>query len=108
MPKVVIVNLQNKTILLDNKEIRLFDSLLENMDLMHLCGGKGKCTSCKVRVLKGMTELSVPTKAEIKFYNIGRLKQDERLSCQVYCHNNLELEIPKEVQLPHVNYGKCL
>ena len=48
----------------------------------HACGGKGRCTSCRVRVLAGAEALAPPTAPELRYREAGRLRPDERLACQ--------------------------
>ncbi len=49
---------------------------------MHACGAKGRCTSCRVRLLAGAEYLSSPTAAELGYRAAGRLGPSERLACQ--------------------------
>lgn len=51
-------------------------------DWWHACGGKGRCTSCRVRIAAGADCLSPPTAPELRFREAGRLGTDERLACQ--------------------------
>jgi 2Fe-2S ferredoxin len=48
----------------------------------HACGGKGRCTSCRVRLAEGAEYLSPPTAPELRYRAAGRLGDDERLACQ--------------------------
>jgi Na+-transporting NADH:ubiquinone oxidoreductase subunit F len=57
------------------------------------CGGGGTCAQCKVKVLEGggeilSTELSHITKKEAA--------EGERLSCQVTCKRDMDIEVPEE------------
>jgi 2Fe-2S ferredoxin len=53
----------------------------------HACGGKGRCTSCRVRVLAGAEALAPPTEPELRYRAAGRLHPDERLACQCIVTN---------------------
>ena len=62
------------------------ESLLEcsrraGVGIVNLCGGKGKCHACKVKVLKGA--VSEPTSTETAFFSQDELAQGWRLACQV-------------------------
>ena len=46
----------------------------------HACGAKGRCTTCRVRVLADC--LTPPTEAELRYRAAGRLGPQERLACQ--------------------------
>ena len=56
-------------------------------DWWHACGGKGRCTSCRVRVLVGAEALAPPTEPELRYRAAGRLGPDERLACQCIVTN---------------------
>ena len=105
MPDITVANLKNKTIHCENKRERLLDVLLKETDWMHACGGKGRCTTCKVKIISGMEGLNDRTVNEERFFNLNKLRKDERLSCQVTVESNLLIEVPKETQLPHINYS---
>ena len=57
-------------------------------DWWHACGGKGRCTSCRVRVLAGAEVLAPPTAPELRYREAGRLRPDERLACQCVVTND--------------------
>ena len=76
------------------------------VDWMHACGGKGRCTTCKMRVLGGGEHLTPRSAAEIKFFAAGRLRKDERLACQCRASGDVTVEVPPETQLPHQQYGQ--
>ena len=54
----------------------------------HACGSKGRCTSCRVRVLAGAEALAPPTAPELRYREAGRLRPDERLACQCVVTND--------------------
>jgi 2Fe-2S ferredoxin len=72
---------------------------------MHACGGKGRCTTCKFRVIHGITHISPPTEAEMKYLKSGQLAEDERLSCQCYPMGDVKISIPPLNRLPHIDYS---
>ena len=74
------------------------------LDWMHACGGKGRCTTCKVIVLEGMEHLGLLTLAEQKYRQMGALKAQERLSCQAIPDGSVVVAVPEEYKLPHVRY----
>ena len=106
MPTVVIANLQSKTIHCDDKRERLLDILLSATDWMHACGGKGRCTSCKARVIEGKTNLTPTTRPEEQYRKLNKLREDERLTCQVFVNDNIKIEVPEETKLPHITYSE--
>ncbi|WP_425389874.1 2Fe-2S iron-sulfur cluster-binding protein [Ekhidna sp.] len=106
MPNVIIANLQSKTIHCEDKRESLLDILLSATDWMHACGGKGRCTSCKARILTGSEHLSGKTRPEDQYAKLNKLRSDERLTCQTYISGDVTVEVPKETQLPHLNYSE--
>ncbi|MCX5994317.1 MAG: ASKHA domain-containing protein [Chloroflexi bacterium] len=57
-----------------------------------VCGGKGKCRSCKVRIEKGV--LTAPTSNELKRLSNSELERGWRLSCQAKPAGDLVVYIP--------------
>lgn len=48
----------------------------------HACGAKGRCTTCRVRVLAGAEFITPLTAPELRYRAAGRLPETERLACQ--------------------------
>ena len=105
MPTVVIANLQSKSIHCEDKRESLLDILLSATDWMHACGAKGRCTTCKAKIIHGSNNLSPHTRPEIQYAKLNKLREDERLTCQVQVTGDVILEVPKETQLPHLTYS---
>jgi 2Fe-2S ferredoxin len=112
MPKVVINNLNRKEFDFEFSEKTLLAHFQQaNQDVMFACGGKGRCTTCKMRVLSGAALLSGDSAAEIKYREQGRLLTNERLTCQCKLilsetEQTLELFVPKPSKLPHLVYSE--
>jgi len=106
MPKIVIQNLNNKEIYLNNEDKSLLDIIHSNdIDWMHACGKKGRCTTCKAVVLDGTKNLSSISDAERKYLKLNKLKEGERLSCQCKVIGDIVIKIPEENKFPHMNYS---
>ncbi len=104
--RLVIKNLSNKELDLSACNTSLLHCLLQSgLDWMHACGGKGRCTTCKVRVLSGMENLTPLSPAEKRYRDQQLLAAEERLSCQVRATNDIVVEVPEESKLPHVFYS---
>ncbi|MEM2004015.1 MAG: ASKHA domain-containing protein [Nitrososphaerota archaeon] len=87
MSKVNGKNLHRLKTIINDREIELWinpsETLLENLihhgiEIDNLCGGRGICGKCSVKILEG--KLSQPSDIEKKWLNI--LGKDMRLSCQ--------------------------
>lgn len=75
------------------------------VDWMHSCGGKGLCTTCKVIVKEGYSNIEALTDAERRYSTEGELGADERLSCQARIKGDVCLLAPREYRLPHIRYS---
>ncbi|MEQ8924170.1 MAG: 2Fe-2S iron-sulfur cluster-binding protein [Fulvivirga sp.] len=107
MVKITISNLNNLTIQSNDNTKPVLSILQDNfIDWMYACGGKGRCTTCKFKVLSGGENLSPITDSEQKFADMNRLNlQSERLCCQVKLEKNeVKIEVPEESKLPHLDY----
>ncbi len=106
MVKIVIENLGKKELLvndLSQSVLRLVHSHF--VDWMHACGGKGRCTTCKMIVVTGDENLSVLTEAEMKYRHQRALADNERLACQTLISGDIVVRIPEENKFPHVKYS---
>ena len=105
MVKIVIENLGQKEVVINDINKSVLQHLHGHfIDWMHACGGKGRCTTCKMKVIQGGEQLSPVTPAEKKYALEGLLLNDERLACQVRLKGTLVIRVPEDSKLPHVNY----
>ncbi|MBC7449212.1 MAG: (2Fe-2S)-binding protein [Hymenobacteraceae bacterium] len=95
--------------------IRPGQSLLDalqaaGLDWAHACGGRGRCTTCQLRLTAGAEFLEPDTTAEARYRAAGQLPAGHRLTCQGRLTANVppgaELRgvVPPEGRLPHVIY----
>ncbi len=83
MVKITIENLGQKEVLADDLSAPVLTILHRNrIDWLYSCGGKGRCTSCRMIVVDGMANLSSLTTAEVNYREMGGLGLNERLACQ--------------------------
>jgi ferredoxin, 2Fe-2S len=105
MPTIVITNWKSKTLSANDSKISLLSHFQNNrLDWMHSCGGKGRCTTCKVIVIEGHNQFSQVTPAENEYRATGALQSNERLSCQVRVLGDVKIAVPEEYKLPHIDY----
>lgn len=62
--------------------------------ILSVCGGQGKCQSCKVQVLTGT--VSEPTSSERDAFSSQELEEGYRLACQTYPLSDCKLRVPSE------------
>ncbi len=60
----------------------------------NVCGGQGKCRSCKVQVLSG--DVSGPTSSEREAFSTQELENGWRLACQTYIAGDGKVNMPPE------------
>jgi len=104
MPRIIIDNLSSKAIECEDKSKKLLQILHEQVDWMHACGAKGRCTTCKVIVIEGLTHFDSITEAEQRFINLNKLQPNERLACQVTISGDVVVAVSDENKLPHLKY----
>jgi 2Fe-2S ferredoxin len=106
MPRIIIENLFGKILEVDDTDKTLLQHFQDHrLDWMHACGGKGRCTTCKINVIKGMNNFNSLTEAEIRYRSQIALNANERLSCQAKISGDVTISVPREYQLPHIRYS---
>lgn len=105
MVKIVIENLGQKEVEVSRLDWPVLRHLQANqVDWMQACGAKGRCTTCRMKVLQGIESLAPLTPAEIKYRKAGLLLKDERLACQAVAKGSLVIHVPEDSRLPHMKY----
>jgi 2Fe-2S ferredoxin len=105
MSKLIIQNLNNKEIVAEDFSLTLLQHIQQNgQDWMFACGGKGRCTTCRLHITEGMDKLSTLTIHEERYRQQARLKESERLTCQCKLHGEVKGYVPNPCKLPHIKY----
>ncbi len=78
-------------------------TLLKNFMIHQLahhaqCGGKAICGTCRIKILSGGKFCSPPMSAEKSRLTKEELSEGWRLSCQVYCLNDIHIYLPTHDQ----------
>ena len=105
MSKLTVQNLGDATINVGPGQTVLQALQAAGIDWMHACGGKGRCTSCRMIVKTGLDQISPLTAAEQKYREAGRLKTTERLTCQCTLLGDVTARVPNQTKLPHMQYS---
>ncbi len=84
MPKITYQeDSQANTIIQQKKGSTILEAALHNnVEHYHVCGGKARCTTCRITVLKGKDNLAPLTEAEKKISQDKKWTDDIRLACQ--------------------------
>lgn len=62
------------------------------VDILHRCGGKAKCTTCRVELIDGDAGEMTTAERE-RLAREDELAPNIRLSCQIMCHNDLTVRV---------------
>ena len=65
------------------------------VDIMHACGSYARCATCRVEFLEG--EPGDMTGAEMMFLGMRDLLGEARLSCQIYCEEDMKVRVSMTV-----------
>ena len=106
MPQLTVQNMGGKSVNVNPGQTVLHELQAAGIDWMHACGGKGRCTSCRMIVTEGLQNICPLTEAELRFKNLGRLKDNERLTCQCTLSGNVAVRVPEKTKLPHLIYSE--
>ncbi|TWT83181.1 2Fe-2S ferredoxin-5 [Planctomycetes bacterium CA13] len=80
-------------------EKRLINALVEDAgtDQLHACGGKSRCTTCRVKFVDGEPESM--TEAEKETLKAKGVEQPGvRLSCQIVCDDDMTVELVSRLE----------
>ncbi len=67
-------------------------SRLAGIPHVSVCGGKGRCTTCRVKVVSGLSELIEPNFHEAKVISRLGFDNDVRLACQLKPNKNISVQ----------------
>jgi adenylate cyclase len=78
-----------------------------NLPHASVCRGRGRCGTCRVRVLKGAALLAEPSELEAKVLARWNAEPNERLACQLKPEEGvLEVERVIKADYSNLDYGK--
>ncbi|MEP1208615.1 MAG: adenylate/guanylate cyclase domain-containing protein [Rhizobiaceae bacterium] len=96
-----LLQMRSKTVTIDyvdgpNVRLPVGSSLLEmskfgGVPHANVCGGKGRCSTCRVRLISHDGDLTPPHDTEKKVLQRVRATDDIRLACQLYPQANLKV-----------------
>lgn len=85
----------NKTIEVEEGQSVLEAAIENDIPLQHACGGFCACTTCRIDVKDGMSNLSPMDEEEADRLEFkGGRGETTRLACQSKVHGNIVVEIP--------------
>ena len=103
--KIAFANLNHQEIeVIDLEKPLIFNLGASGVDWMQACGQKGRCTTCAFEAVEGAENLSELTEAELKFRELERLPETQRLACQAITKGDVTIRTPHSSKLPHLEY----
>ena len=73
--------------------INLMKALIDGgLPVASSCSGEGVCAKCRVKVVQGAENLSLPNGDEQDLRDIHDLAREERISCQVTVHGDITVD----------------
>ena len=74
----------------------ILDTSIENkIPHLHECGGHGKCTTCRIRILEGMQYLNGKTQQELALSRARKWDPSIRLACQAYVKGDEKVTVQR-------------
>lgn len=92
MAKILYTGI-NQLVESDDEHSTLLDISLENkIPHLHECGGNGRCTTCRVRIIEGHQNVSSPTMQEKNVAHFRKWDPSIRLACQSYIKGDVSIQ----------------
>ena len=88
----LLVEPDNKEIQISPDESILTGSLRNNIAHSSACGGNGKCSTCRVKIISGLENCSTPNEIENKISKKLSFPNDIRLACQTNISGNVKVK----------------
>ena len=82
--KITYAGLDRVVTATDDLDSILDVSISNQIPHLHECGGHGRCTTCRIRVLDGIQNLSAKTPTEREASFVRKWDPSIRLACQSY------------------------
>lgn len=67
--------------------------------VVSVCGGKGLCGKCKVRVISGQENLNKLTKSELRYLTPEEISKGYRLACQAFATGDITIYVPQRSRI---------
>ncbi len=92
MPTITYTGI-NQAVEYEGRDDTLLDvSIEQKIPHLHECGGNGRCTTCRIRVVDGHENLSRPTAQEKQMAHLRRWDPSIRLACQCYPEGDVKIQ----------------
>ena len=92
MPSITYAGINRRVEVEDDLDSILDISIDNQISHIHECGGNGKCTTCRIRVLDGMDNLSPKTEQEKNLAFVRHWDPSIRLACQAFPKGDVHIQ----------------
>ena len=82
--KYLVEFAEDREVQVEEDQSILYASLSSGIPHFHVCGGKTKCSTCRVLVIEGEEWLTPPTQKESFLKNQMHFPPNVRLACQTH------------------------
>ncbi|MUP47428.1 2Fe-2S iron-sulfur cluster binding domain-containing protein [Gramella sp. BOM4] len=83
----------NQEVIYDDPDSTILECSISNqIPHLHECGGNGRCSTCRIRVIHGSKNISPPTMREREMAEIRRWDPSVRLACQCYVKGDIAIQ----------------
>lgn len=83
----------NQEVTIEEDYCSILDASIENkIPHLHECGGNGKCSTCRIRIIEGAHNLSAKTQAEEDMVRSRKWDPTIRLACQCYVKGDVKIQ----------------
>ena len=81
-----------------NAALSILNALMRQaVPIMHQCGGKAVCGTCRIRIISGAEYLSPKNEREITRLAAMNAGPDIRLACQTYARGDIEIVVLNKI-----------
>ncbi len=82
-----------------NPSKSLMQLAVENgIEIKSLCKGVPSCAECRVKIIKGESNILPPNKAELDLIGTSYYIDGRRLSCQVRCFGDVTVDTTEQIE----------
>ncbi len=87
----IFVEPDHKSLEIKSKTTILKATLKAGIAHQHACGGRGKCTTCRVRILEGLENCKPRTPRENRIASLMHFSENTRLACQTIVTDDVKI-----------------
>ena len=91
-PIVTYIGINQQVEFMDPDATLLDCSIKNQIPHMHECGGIGQCTTCRIRIIDGLQNITPRTRMERETAQLRKWDPSIRLACQCYVKGDITIQ----------------